>query len=66
MERVEDKSWEGEEAVTAGVYCLPAEEDPLFGREAGMQALRTVSHSLCLQGYYPEGGTTHGLYGDAG
>jgi len=66
MERDEDQGWEGEEAVTVGLYRMSAQENSLLGREAGVQALFAVSHSLRLQGYHEEGGPTNGLYGYVG
>ena len=66
MERDEDQGWEGEEAVAVGLYCMSAQENSLLGREARVQTLFAVSHSLRLQGYHEEGGAADGLYGYVG
>jgi len=66
MERHENESRKRAETATVGLYCLSAQEDQVFGREARVQALHEVAHTMCVQGHSEEGCAPHRLYGYAG
>lgn len=66
MDRIKDKGREGKKTAAARMYRLSAEEDSMFGRKTGLQALPKVAHSLRVQGYDAQGAAPDGLHGNAG
>jgi hypothetical protein len=46
VERNENQSWKGAEAITAGLYRMSPQEDPLLGGETGVQALHALKDPL--------------------